>query len=463
MENTVGVEVLSEVREQARDGTREWVTLVEATPPGAPEPPVQLRRLVLPIAAAAIAVALIVAVVGSLVSRRIAEAQAVHDVAQLTDVLADGVIQPALSDQMPTDPARTAAALDPLVRQRLLPASVVRVKIWSPSGTVLYSDEPRLVGQTFPLEEEATEALTEARTDADISDLSRPENSFERTQGKLLEVYRPIWTPDGHPLLFETYFRYDSVAQRSHELWRGFAGVMLSSLLALLLLLAPLVWLLLNRARRVRARQEEVVRQALAASEEERRRIAASLHDGVVQQLAATSFAAAGYAEQAGDTPLGAGLHSLADTVRGSIAGLRSLLVDIYPPSLRLSGLTPALRDLARAEAAAGVEVQARIDEAAASTLPEATQEAMFRVAQEALRNAVRHAQASRVELALFTEGETVCLLVQDDGHGFTVAEPAGSDHFGLRLMGDAARRCGARLAVASDERGTALKLEVAA
>jgi hypothetical protein len=71
--------------------------------------------------------------------------------------------------------------------------------------------------------------------------------------GKLLEVYRPVWTPGGQPLLFETYFRYDVGSQRSHQLWRAFAGVMLSCLVALVLLLAGVGWLLMVRSRRARA------------------------------------------------------------------------------------------------------------------------------------------------------------------------------------------------------------------
>jgi two-component system NarL family sensor kinase len=76
------------------------------------------------------------------------------------------------------------------------------------------------------------------RGHADVSDLRLPENRFERSHGKLLEVYRPVGTPDGQPLLFETYFKYYVVSQRGHQLWRAFAGVMLSCLVALVILLA---------------------------------------------------------------------------------------------------------------------------------------------------------------------------------------------------------------------------------
>ena len=165
-------------------------------------------------------------------------------------------MQPALTDAMATNPAQARLALDPLVRHWLGEGGeMVRVKVWTTQGTVLYSDEPRLIGQTFPLDEGSRAAFLPPRTEADITDLSRPENRYERGEGKLLEVYRPVWTPGGTPLLFETYFRYDTVSQRSQQLWRGFAGVMLSSLLALLLLLGAGGWLLAARARRAAARR----------------------------------------------------------------------------------------------------------------------------------------------------------------------------------------------------------------
>ncbi|MFN2519193.1 MAG: sensor histidine kinase [Jatrophihabitantaceae bacterium] len=443
-------------------------TVVAPGPPATVDRPVRMRRVVVPIAAAAVVIAVVVGVAGSLVSRRIAEQQAVHDVAQLTDVVAESLVQPALTDAMPSDPAAARKVLDPLVRSRVLNPTLIRVKVWTAAGTVLYSDEPRLIGMTFPLEAEARAAFSRPRLEADVSDLRRPENQFERNDGKLLEVYRPVWTPDGHPLLFETYFRYDSVTARSHQLWRGFAGVMLSSLAALLILLVPLVWALLVRARRARQQRELLMRRALDASADERRRIAATLHDGVVQQLAAASFTAAGQADQAaaaGHPQLATGLLAVAGTVRDSIAGLRSLLVDIYPPSLHTSGLAVAMRDLARATTSAGTEVTVDIDEPVADALPEPTQETIFRVTQEALRNVVRHSGADRATIRLAAlDPEWALLEVIDDGRGFEPSAAFGREegHFGLQLMADAARRAGAGLAFARPAHaGTALQLTV--
>ena len=450
-------------------GVADWVVLARPRAERPAEEPASLRRVLFPVALAALVVAVIVAVAGSVVSQRIAESEAVHDVAVLTDDLADSVVTPALTNAMPRDPAEARRVLDPLVRHWLQNGSMVRVKVWTPGGMVLYSDEPRLIGETFALEPGARAALVSPRTDADISDLRLPENRFERGDGKLLEVYRPVWTPDGQPLLFETYFKYDVVSQRSHQLWRAFGGVMLSSLLALIILLSGVGWLSVVRSRRARAERERLMERALAASEEERRRIAATLHDGVVQQLVAASFIAAGQAQRAtahGDDGRAESLASVAATVRDSVAGLRSLLVDIYPPSLRSAGLASALHDLASGASGHGAAVTAEVDAEVAEAAPERQQEVMFRIAQEALRNALRHAEAGHITLRLAAgqDGEAV-LEVADDGRGFDTrwfdahglagravegGGAAGSGHFGLRLMTDAATHGGGELALLS-------------
>jgi two-component system, NarL family, sensor kinase len=432
-----------------------WVVLARPRTERPADEPASLRRVLFPVALAALVVAVIVAVTGTVVSQRIAESEAVHDVAELTDDLADSVVQPALTDAMPTDQAQARRVLDPLVRPWLRNGSMVRVKVWTPAGMVLYSDEPRLIGETFALEPGARSALLSPRTDADVSDLRLPENRFERGDGKLLEVYRPVWTPDGQPLLFETYFKYDVVSQRSHQLWRAFGGVMLSSLLALIILLSGVGWLSLVRSRRARAERERLMERALAASDSERKRIAASLHDGMVQQLVAASFIAAGQAQRAaadGDDGRAASLQSVAATVRDSVAGLRSLLVDIYPPSLRSAGLASALHDLASGASGHDAVVVADIDAEVAEAAPERQQEVMFRIAQEALRNALRHAEAGHITLRLAAGPDGAAVIeVADDGRGFDATGvdgkgAAGEGHFGLRLMTDAATHGGGRL-----------------
>ncbi len=431
-----------------------WVSVAAGTSVRSGEAPVQPRRVFVQVIAGALVVLAAVAFLGVAASRRLAEAEAVNDAAKTANLLADAVVQPALTEALLAGDATAVAAMDKVVRGHVLDRSIVRVKIWSPSGEILYSDEPALIGQTFPLGAQERGVLTNPQTRADVSDLSGPENRLERGRGKLLEVYRPIWTPSGKPVLFETYAPYDAVTARTGQLWRGFAGVTLTSLLLLVVLLMPILWRLVNQLKRSQAQRETLLERAVEASTEERRRIAGALHDGVVQDLAATSFTVAGAAERAialGQADLADQLRSAAGTVRTSIGGLRSLLVDIYPPSLATAGLEAALTDLVATLRSRGTAVILEL--APQIGLDTAGERLVFRVAQECLNNIARHAAATHVQVRLERVEGYAVMEISDNGVGFDapdlLAHPA-EGHFGLRVLGDVVADAGGELLLAS-------------
>jgi two-component system NarL family sensor kinase len=417
---------------------------------------VRPRRVVIQVIAGIVVVLIGVAVAGAFASRRVAEREAVTDAANTTDLIARQVVQPAVTNGLISGNPAALAALDRVVRRQVLSSSVVRVKLWTAAGRIVYSDEPRLIGQTFPLGSQDRAALARPAAHAEVSDLQRPENRYERGRGKLLEVYRPVWTPSGQPLLFETYSPYSQVTQRTGELWRGFAGITISSLLILVALLLPILWRLLSRVARAQTQREMLLQRAVDASEEERRRIAGTLHDGPVQELAATSFTVAGAAERAatsGQPELADMLATAAGAVRASIRGLRSLLVDIYPPSLTTAGLVPVLTDLTEVLAARNIATHLELAEDAAARLSPAQQQMVFRIARECLRNAARHASARNVEVRLFRRGHSTVLEIDDDGTGFDPAPVLGNPedgHFGLRILTDVAANAGADLLLAT-------------
>ena len=412
-------------------------------------------RLVGLVAAGAAAVLVVSAVVGILAARKLAEHEAVNDAANTADLLAEAVVQPTLTDAVPTGDPAAIAALDAALREYVSASALVRVKVWTRDGRIVYSDEPRLVGEEFELGPEEQEVFTHPRTVAEVSDLDKPENRFERGQGRLLEAYRPVWTPSGTPLLFETYSPYTEVDRRAGQLWRGFAGVTISSLLLFAALLIPLVWQLLTRLRAAQAQRERLLERAVTASEEERRRIAGTLHDGVVQELAATSFAVAGAAaraDAAGETALAEDLDSATVTLRNSIGGLRTLLVDIYPATLDAAGILDVLRDIAGTLSSRDIEVDLSLPDADPGLGPEGDR-LLFRIAHECLENVRRHASATHVRMHLASTTESVVLEIADDGVGFdaeaALAHPPPG-HFGLRVLADVASGAGAELAVSS-------------
>jgi len=434
-----------------------WVTVAA---PGRLDPgdaPMSMRRVVAQLVLGVVVVLAVVTVGGSLAARRLAEREAVTDAANTADVLAEAVVQPALSDALLAGDDRALDRFTAVIEDRVLSPSVVRVKLWTPQGKVVYADEPQLVGRTFDLESEQLSALSNPTTRAEISDLEREENTLDRGAGdKLVEVYRPVWTPSGEKMLFEIYAPYDEVGDRTGQLWRGFAGVTLSSLLLFLVLLAPLLWHLLSRIRRQQQQRELLLHRAVEASASERRLIAATLHDGPVQDLAATSFVVAGAtarARAAGQGPLVEELQTVSSSVRRSIRALRSLLVDIYPASLAQSGLAAAVTDLAQSMRAPGLEIQVDIDPVEDLGLDDAQERLVYRIAQETLRNAAKHAAPCTATLALYREEDGVVLDVVDDGAGFDVAAQLSNPetgHLGLQLLADLAKTGGALLQVAS-------------
>lgn len=438
------------------DADAGWVVLTRGSEAAAERRPVRTWRVFAQVAAAAVVVLAVVAVLGLSASRRIAEQESVNDAARSTDLLADAVVQPALRDGVVTGDAEALAALDAVVRERVLGDAVVRVKLWDADGRIVYSDAASLVGDVFPLGDDEQAVLRDPATKAEVSDLDEPENRLERGEGRLLEVYRPVWTPDGTVLLFETYSRYDVVTERAAAVWRGFAGITLTSLLLLVVLLLPVLWTLLDRLRRGQQQRERLLQQAVDASDQERRRIAGSLHDGVVQDLVASSFALSGAADRAaarGEAEAATALRDAGATVRTDIRGLRSLLVAIYPPSLGSAGLVAALEDLVRGPGTHGARVRLDLDEDAAAALDPDGQQLVHRVAQETLRNAVAHAGAAGIRVRLNREDDAVVLRVEDDGAGFDVAaalDAPAEGHFGLRLLRDLADAGGAGLAVRS-------------
>jgi signal transduction histidine kinase len=192
------------------------------------------------------------------------------------------------------------------------------------------------------------------------------------------------------------------------------------------------------------------------ATAEERQRLARELHDAVTQTL----FSASLIAEVVPriwerDPEKGrARLEEVRQLTRGALAEMRSLLLELRPAALTQTGLGDLLRQLA--EAFQGrARVPARVTVAGEGAVPPDVQVALYRVAQEALNNAAKYAQASTVEVALKLREGGVELSIADDGLGF---DPTSiqAGHLGIGIMRERCARIGAALSVDSAEgRGT--------
>ena len=408
-------------------------------------------------------VALVVLAAGSIVASRHASTDtAIRDARRDAAVVARAAVQPEISNALLVGDPNAIARLDRDIRSRVLDHDLVRVKVWRADGRILYSDEARLVGTTYALADDEQEAFRTGAAAADVSDLTRPENRYERPFRKLLEVYQPVHTPNGTRLLFEAYFRYDAVTAGSRRVWDNFAPIMLGALVGLEALQIPLAWSMARRLQSGQLREARLLRSAIEASDAERRRIASDLHDGVVQDLAGVSYLLGSID---GDVQ-GASRDALRDAAEGtrhSIRLLRSLLIEIYPPSLRDAGLRAALSDLAALLSAHGVD--SNVDLPDELVLSDDVEALLYRTAQEAVRNVVAHAGARHVDIRLSLADHRAVLEVVDDGVGFDPADVAASatpGHVGLRVLGDLARDAGGRAEVTSRPGdGTRVHVEV--
>ena len=413
-------------------------------------------------------VAVVAFVVGSLlVLRELGRREAVADARELAVVEGQGIVEPVLSRGLLTGDPRAVARVDRIVQERVLNERVARVKIWSGDGRIVYSDEPRLIGAVYPLGEDERDVLVSGETEAELSDLDEPENRFERGQGDLYEVYTRVRTPDGTPLLFETYQRGSSLVARGRDVWLPFAVPVLASLVLLWLVQVPLAWRLAARLRRSQLERESLLVRAVEASADERRRIAADLHDGVVQDLAGLSYSLSAAAERTPAETAPAVVTAARDSasaLRDAIRRLRTLLVEIHPPNLRSAGLEAALADLLAPLAARGVATSLEVED---DHFDAETEQLVFRAAGEAIRNVQRHAHAGRVSVTVGRDDGRVRLGVSDDGVGFAPSERErrrAGGHVGLSLLEELVESRGGRLDVRSSPgEGTTFELEVPA
>jgi two-component system NarL family sensor kinase len=423
----------------------------------------------IPLLRFALAGLLAVVVVGAIavvVQRNAARNDAISDARTLARLAGEGILAPNVNRALVAGDPEQVAAVDRLVRAKILSEDgIVRVKLWDSTGRIVYSDLHSLRGRHFDLPEDEREAFETGKSAAELTDLSREENRFDKLSGKLLEVYLPIRSVEGKPLLFELYQRQSSVATTARKTWLTFVPALIGALLLLQLLQLPLAYRMARTLHDNRQEREALLLRALAASDTERRRIASDLHDGVVQDLAGTSYALAAAADRIdGAAPEVSGaLRDGAKQTRRSIRQLRSLLVDIYPPDLHRAGLAAALSDLVAPLESRGVH--ARVELPPGLRLERDQEALMFRTAQEALRNVMAHSDAEHVDVSVILQNSHAGLTIADDGRGFTptVAEAAREEgHLGLRVLADMARDAGGKLDIDSEPgRGTRVLLEV--
>ena len=207
---------------------------------------------------------------------------------------------------------------------------------------------------------------------------------------------------------------------------------------------------------------ERFAERIVLLQETERRRLAGEIHDGISQRIVSLSFHLSAAADAVATNPANtaeqiARAQQLAagalDETRRAIAGLR-------PPVLDDLGLAASLESLVRSIPLPNVQV-----DTVTTSLPEHAETAVYRIAQEALQNVMKHASAAHVQLRLSVTADAVLLEISDDGVGFdpaTTAKRAGPVGYGLPGMQQRAELLGGQLTADSTPgRGTVVRLRV--
>lgn len=204
----------------------------------------------------------------------------------------------------------------------------------------------------------------------------------------------------------------------------------------------------LDVLRRTMEDRRELVLRLEDAQEEERRRIASDIHDDPIQVMSAADIRAQAIARRIEDPELREEADDLRESIRASVERLRHLLFELRPTALEREGLVPALR------AYAGTADPVPEIEDLLSFEPSSEMRAvLFRIAQEAIANARKHASATRIDVSIADVDGGVRLTVSDDGRGFDVGviDSPEPGHIGLPTMIERAQLAGGRCRVESE------------
>lgn len=207
----------------------------------------------------------------------------------------------------------------------------------------------------------------------------------------------------------------------------------------------------------------QLYRQAqLAAALQERQRLARELHDSISQALYGIALGSHAALEMLSKKPgeVEGALRYILSLAEAAVTEMRALIFELRPESLEREGLIGALeRQAAAIQARYRVHVQATLGEE--PDLPLAHKEALYRIAQEAMQNAGRHANARGIDLRLCAEPGAVILEVEDNGKGFDPDQPYPA-HLGLQSMRERAANVGSNLTIHSASgHGTTVRVAI--
>ena len=221
--------------------------------------------------------------------------------------------------------------------------------------------------------------------------------------------------------------------------------------------------ILFEQMQAASARMQDLSRRLVRVQEDERRTVARELHDEAGQALVSLRYGLQLLERETDSAGIAARVAELKRTTDAVIDSLHRLAAALRPPSLDVLGLDAALRQyLGSIEAKSGLVVRYKARGLAGERLSPSIETSLYRIVQEAVTNVVRHAGATRVDVLVERADGRVLVVVEDDGDGFTPADPQGAQHLGLVGMRERAEALGGRLSIESAPgAGTTIAAEV--
>ncbi len=221
---------------------------------------------------------------------------------------------------------------------------------------------------------------------------------------------------------------------------------------------------LFSEQRKIRRRMEDLSQRLVEAQEIERRYLARELHDDIGQVLTSIKLNLQAIKAQGANAESGEALEASLSAVDGAIRRVRHLSRDLRPSVLDDLGLIPALRSLIDRDARHAPFAASFVADPLDDRLPTALESAYFRIAQEALTNAVRHAHATRVSVELRVQADDLVLIIRDNGRGFEVEgaidDADAGQSLGLVSMRERAHLIGGEIEMRSEPgKGTEIRV----
>lgn len=394
------------------------------------------------------------------------ESRVVHRTAETTALFVDSFISPNLQELSTTDTLTPGhiATLDNLLDDTPLGRQIVSFKVWDSQGKVLYSADPTTIGQTFPMGDGLRRAWN-GEVSSEISKLESAENVTERLRDtELLETYSPVRLNGEERIIAVAEFyqsvdelQADLAAARRHSwlvvalamvviyaLLSGFvgrAGDTINRQQAALSAQVDQLTDLLEQNRSLTDRVRRAAARTTALNERVLRRISAELHDGPVQDVGLAllrldhvmAFAGSNGAGRSPDPALEKDLDVIQGSMQRALAEIRGLSAGMGVPQLIGLTLPEVLSRAVRVhEQRSGTTVALDLDGTPdTASLP--VKITLYRLVQEALHNAYRHAGGLGQRVTLAYDAGRLHVEVADDGPGFENRRAAEWDkHLGL-------------------------------